>query len=127
MPTVASAYQSVPVAHRRQQRYLDYWDKLWMNKPDPDITYTELKNCLQALIYKNLEAHKARLAVSGPHAVPPPPIETLLDQLSLYPDLAQQITKIAGLPPKAESMVQQELPAFYKALDELSRRPASPY
>jgi hypothetical protein len=54
-------------------------------------------------------------------------IETLLEQLSLHPDLAQQITKIAGLPPKAESMVQQELPSFYKALDELSRRPASPY
>jgi integrase len=31
------------------------------------------------LIYKNLKAHKARLAVSGPHAAPPPPIETLLE------------------------------------------------
>jgi hypothetical protein len=56
-----------------------------MNKPDPDITYSELKNRLQALIYKNLEAHKARLAVSGPHAVPPPPNRNLTGAVESSP------------------------------------------
>ena len=92
---------------------------VWMDKPAPEITYTELKQKLQNLIHKLVKEHKARLALSGPHAVPPPDIDTLLEHLSLHPDLAEKVTKSAGLPPNAKSQVQKELPAFYRALDQL--------